>query len=87
MVQGRKKAGWQVMAVLAGSMVLMGCGEAPAPSGKVGADEDVHGCKGSAGYTWCEKTNQCERPWELAEKEKFENTETAFNAYCSVKNN
>jgi hypothetical protein len=30
----------------------------------VGADRDVHGCIGSAGYTWCEPKNKCLRVWE-----------------------
>ncbi len=48
-----------------------------------GSDVDEHGCKASAGYSWCERTGQCERPWELAEKEGFENTSESFDAYCS----
>ena len=48
-----------------------------------GSDRDEHGCIGSAGYQWCERTGQCERPWELAEKEGFENAQEAFQAYCS----
>jgi len=53
--------------------------------GMTGADRDEHGCIGSAGYQWCERTRQCERPWELAEKEGFENTPQQFEAYCSGK--
>lgn len=30
----------------------------------VGNDTDVHGCKGSAGYTWSVIKNECIRPWE-----------------------
>ena len=30
-----------------------------------GADRDPQGCIGSAGYQWCEKLQQCVRPWEL----------------------
>src|SRR5271157_2762986 len=30
----------------------------------VGNDSDVHGCKGSAGYTWCDAKQACIRPWE-----------------------
>ena len=48
----------------------------------VGADRDAHGCIGSAGYSWCARTNQCERPWELAKKQGFENTKAAFGKYC-----
>jgi hypothetical protein len=32
--------------------------------GLVGGDTDVHGCKGSAGYTWCEAKKKCIRLWE-----------------------
>ena len=49
----------------------------------VGAGRDSHGCIGSAGYFWCAKTDQCERPWVLAKKQGFENTREAFNQYCS----
>jgi|GEM_PF-4055169 len=43
----------------------------PAPSGSsdslpapllLGNDSDVHGCKASAGYSWCESTQKCYRP-------------------------
>merc|ERR1719329_710282 len=30
----------------------------------VGGDRDVHGCIGSAGYTWCASEAKCIRPWE-----------------------
>ncbi|MGF1723919.1 hypothetical protein [Photobacterium nomapromontoriensis] len=49
----------------------------------VGGDVDQHGCQSSAGYSWCAKTNQCERPWELAKKQSFDNTEEAFTAFCA----
>jgi predicted lipoprotein with Yx(FWY)xxD motif len=32
----------------------------------VGNDSDAHGCKGSAGYSWCEAKQKCIRPWEEA---------------------
>jgi len=51
----------------------------------IGADKDAHGCKSSAGFSWCAKTNKCERPWELAKKEKFENTEEVFTSFCGNK--
>ena|GEM_PF-6402566 len=34
-----------------------------------GADRDVHGCIGSAGYSWCAKIKQGERSWERAKKQ------------------
>lgn len=72
-------------AILCG--VLAGCSaseepEAPAPQ-QVGGDRDEHGCIASAGYSWCARTNQCERPWELAQQQGFENTEQGFAEYCS----
>ncbi len=30
----------------------------------VGGDRDVHGCIGSAGYSWCQIKNKCLRIWE-----------------------
>jgi hypothetical protein len=30
----------------------------------VGNDKDIHGCIGSAGYSWCEPKNKCLRIWE-----------------------
>ena len=50
---------------------------------RVGGDRDEHGCIKSAGYSWCARTNQCERPWELAKKHGFENTQEAFDKFCS----
>ena len=32
----------------------------------VGADKDIHGCIGSAGYKWSELRNECIRPFELS---------------------
>ncbi len=59
---------------------------APPPSptpGVPGADRDAHGCIGSAGYRWCERTQQCERPWELAKAKGLENTAEVITAYCA----
>ena len=54
-----------------------------APETKMtGSDRDAHGCIPSAGYAWCVRTKQCERPWELAEKQKFERTQEVFDKYC-----
>ena len=50
----------------------------------VGADRDAHGCIGSAGYSWCQRTRQCERPWELAAKEGFARDADAFSKYCNA---
>lgn len=51
----------------------------------VGGDRDTHGCIGSAGYSWCQATNQCERPWELAQKNQFALTPEAFDTFCQNK--
>jgi len=32
--------------------------------GVVGGDVDEHGCKPSAGYSWCEAKQKCLRTWE-----------------------
>ncbi len=52
----------------------------------LGGGHDAHGCIGSAGYSWCEKTQSCERPWELAKKKDFPNTPESFNAFCNNSN-
>ena len=31
-----------------------------------GSDRDAHGCIGSAGYSWCEDNQKCQRSWEEA---------------------
>ncbi|MFA6250788.1 MAG: hypothetical protein WC686_04825 [Candidatus Shapirobacteria bacterium] len=36
----------------------------PIPTQLVGNDADEHGCIGSAGYSWCEFSQKCVRPWE-----------------------
>lgn len=52
-------------------------------AGMPGSDRDEHGCIGSAGYSWCERTKQCERPWELSTKHGFPQTKEAFEAFCN----
>ncbi|WP_264299367.1 amidohydrolase family protein [Sulfurimonas paralvinellae] len=51
----------------------------------VGGDKDTHGCIGSAGYKWCAKIQNCERPWELAKDKSFKNSAEAFNSFCQNK--
>ena len=67
-------------------VTLVGCAkdytENASEESIVGSDRDEFGCIGTAGYSWCERTNQCERPWELAEQAGFENTKENFQAYC-----
>jgi hypothetical protein len=55
-------------------------GQVPAP----GSDRDAHGCIPSAGYSWCAKTHRCERPWELAKANGFENTREAYEKFCGI---
>ncbi|HDS1580036.1 TPA: hypothetical protein QEL15_004432 [Stenotrophomonas maltophilia] len=51
---------------------------------RVGGDRDAHGCIGSAGYQWCEHSQRCERPWELAQAHGLANTAEAIAAYCAT---
>ena len=53
------------------------------PPNGVGADRDAHGCIGSAGYSWCEHTQRCERPWELAKQKGFMPSADQFARYCA----
>lgn len=73
--------------LLVTTVALIGCaGEQPPEAddaAMTGADRDEKGCIGSAGYVWCETTGACERPWELAEREGFDNTQEAFAVYCA----
>ena len=48
----------------------------------VGANKDAKGCLTSGGYQYCSTTKRCERPWELAAHEGFENNEQAFESFC-----
>ncbi len=48
----------------------------------LGADRSPEGCITSAGYSWCEKTQQCERWWELTVKEGLQKDPSAFKAFC-----
>lgn len=48
----------------------------------VGGERDSRGCITSAGFSWCAKTNRCERPWELAKRLGFENNKEAFGTFC-----
>lgn len=56
---------------------------APPSPPVVGGDRDSHGCIGSAGYRWCARSGQCERPWELAKAQGLDNTPAAIDAYCA----
>jgi len=48
-----------ILLFLAGSYVM-----AKQKGPCVGCDKDVHGCIGSAGYSWCEAKQKCIRIWE-----------------------
>jgi hypothetical protein len=72
--------------LLASLLLMGGCATQSTLSPQTtttGSDRDMHGCIASAGYTWCERTQDCERPWILAEEEGFNNTSLEFSAYCS----
>ena len=55
---------------------------APPPPPMPGSDRDSHGCIPSAGYSWCEATQQCERPWELAKQKGFANSAQGYDQFC-----
>ena len=75
-----------VITIAIALLALAGCGPEesaqPASPKPVGSDIDEHGCIGSAGYLWCARTGQCERPWELAQSIGFANTQNSFVEYC-----
>lgn len=64
---------------LASTVLLLSSCNKPMP----GADRDSNGCLGSAGYLWCMRTNQCERPWELEQRIGIEIKDNdGFVEYC-----
>ncbi|MEM5311106.1 hypothetical protein [Paraburkholderia sp. JHI869] len=73
------------LAAAAMASVLAACASASpnVPSNMTGADRDAHGCIGSAGYSWCDATQRCERPWELAKQKGFAVSQEQFARYCS----
>jgi hypothetical protein len=74
------------------SIILGGCSLRPTsvinpPSPTlplVGNDKDIHGCIGSAGYTWCERKDKCLRIWEEA---CFENVSQEIQSLLAQKYN
>ena len=64
--------------ILISALFFIGCAKCP----RVAQKTDGHECQWIDGYTWCAKLKECKRPWELAEKEGFENSYEAFDKYC-----
>jgi len=78
---------WKTVLIMVFGLILSGCTlknkkEAimvtPTPEKEikseqlVGNDSDEHGCKASAGYSWCEIKQKCLRTWEeKCEEEKM----------------
>lgn len=50
----------------------------------IGGDRVEHGCIGSAGYQWYQRSGRCERPWELAQAQRLANTAEAINAWRAL---
>lgn len=72
------------LALIAGSLVACVSPTTPEPMPLPGSDRDAHGCIGSAGYSWCTRTAQCERPWELASQQGFELSADGYAAWCDA---
>jgi len=70
---------------LAGFAVLDAPAKAQEGQRMPGSDRDRHGCIGSAGYSWCRYTGQCERPWVLAKERGFANELQSFKRFCNRK--
>lgn len=64
------------------AVTLSACAVSPSPSPMIEGDRDAHGCLPSAGYAWCEATQRCERPWELAKQKGFAVSADNFANYC-----
>lgn len=65
------------------ALAIAACAPASPPI-LTGADRDAHGCIPSAGYTWCARTQRCERPWELAGEQGFAVSAEAFAKFCGA---
>lgn len=67
------------------AIAVAGCNKQPV---LVGNDSDIHGCKGSAGYSWCELKQKCLRTWEepceVVQNVSSNITEIAENESLSV---
>ena len=50
----------------------------------IGGDRDEHGCLPAAGYLWCERSQTCERSWELADAAKIQHSEAEVKIYCGI---
>ena len=50
----------------------------------VGGDKDIHGCIGSAGYSWCEVKQKCLRVWEEG-CEAVPTAQVDFKAFINAK--
>ncbi len=50
----------------------------------VGGDKDVHGCKGSAGYTYSQLKNDCVRVFEQKIKLKEVNSDKSYTTSTAV---
>lgn len=83
--------------ILIASLVLAGCAIGPKKEEMVvtptiveqepteqlvGNDSDEHGCKASAGYSWCEIKQNCLRTWE--EKCEMGTVETTKEAITAI---
>ena len=66
--------------LLSGFIPLLSACFAWSAGPKVGNDRDAHGCLPSGGYRWCERTQTCEREWELSEEEGVYFDD--FELYC-----
>ncbi|WP_233271725.1 hypothetical protein [Paraburkholderia acidiphila] len=81
----RRKNTFALLAAVALASALAACANPSRNEASTmpGADRDAHGCIGSAGYSWCEATQRCERPWELAKQKGFAVSEEQFARYCT----
>ncbi|MCJ8350115.1 hypothetical protein [Moritella sp.] len=63
---------------------ITACSNSDLESKPIGGDRDEYGCLPSAGYLWCERTQRCERSWELADAVGILHTEAEVKTYCDI---
>jgi len=61
--------------------------DVPANRPQEGATRDAQGCIPSAGYSWCARTQSCERPQELTAAKGLKNDRETFDRYCRTTTN
>ena len=72
----------RLLLIAAIPLLMTACTTDTAETAITGSDRTEEGCIPSAGYAWCERTQQCERPWELAQSQGIKDSQEGFVSFC-----